>query len=158
VSWGENSLKVLPADPEPRVVAKALSRDFPGTQTAPIESVVQFARPAASSAAARSGELAGYASRLAGIPGVQAGRLTGVRDGIALVELRYRYDPISAAARQIVLAARGIVPPAGGRAYIDGSGSRDSQVEQRTRERHATEDGRQCAKWMNAPIGLGYPG
>jgi uncharacterized membrane protein YdfJ with MMPL/SSD domain len=106
VSWGENSLKVLPADAEPRVVAKALSRDFPGTQTAPIESVVQFARPAASSAAARSGELAAYASRLAGISGVQAARLTGVRDGIALMELRYRYDPISAAARRIVQEAR----------------------------------------------------
>jgi RND superfamily putative drug exporter len=119
VAWGRSSLNILPAGAQPRVVSQVLSRDFPGQQNSPIEAVVQFPGPAAG-LADRGGQLAAYADRLAHVPGVQGTQLTGVRGGVALVELRYAADPMSSRARRIVRLARAVAPPAGARAYVGG--------------------------------------
>ena len=45
VVWGGVDATVLPASAAPRIVTEALNTDFPGNPTAPIETIVQFARP-----------------------------------------------------------------------------------------------------------------
>jgi trehalose monomycolate/heme transporter len=45
VVWGGVDATVLPSAAAPRVVTEALSRDFPGNPTAPIEAIVQIPRP-----------------------------------------------------------------------------------------------------------------
>lgn len=119
IAWGGTDARALPAGAGPRVVTEALSRDFPGNATAPIESVVKFAGPLAGSPA-RSAALAGYAARLGQVGGVAGVRLTGVRGDVARIDLRYAPDPLSAAARSIVSQVRAVAPPSGARAYIGG--------------------------------------
>ena len=88
--------------PAARVVTEALSRDFPGNPTAPIESVVKFGGPVAGSPA-RQAALASTSTRLQHVPGVTGAQVTGMRGDIARVDLRYGADPnSSAAARRIV--------------------------------------------------------
>src|SRR5215467_10175476 len=105
VIWGGTDARVLPSSAEPRIVAEALARDFPGNPSAPIESLVRFDGPVAGSAA-RGAELTSYVRRLAAIPGVSGASVTGQRGDIARVDLRYSADPMSARAREIVSAAR----------------------------------------------------
>jgi uncharacterized membrane protein YdfJ with MMPL/SSD domain len=119
ISWGGTDARVLPAAAAPRIVTEALNRDFPGNVTSPIEAVVQFPGPV--SAAGRSAELAAYVSRLDHVPGVTGGQLTGVRGGIARVDLRYSAGPMSSQARAIVGQVREITPPAGARVYVGGA-------------------------------------
>ncbi|MGA3152638.1 MAG: MMPL family transporter [Streptosporangiaceae bacterium] len=119
VTWGGTDARALPASAGPRVVTEALTRDFPGNVTAPIESLVRFSGPVAGSAA-RSAQLASYVSRLDGVAGVTGAQLTGLRGDTARIDLRYGPDPMSAAARRIVQDVRGIAPPAGARAYVGG--------------------------------------
>jgi trehalose monomycolate/heme transporter len=119
ITWGGTDARVLPAAAAPRVVTEALNRDFPGNVTNPIEAVVQFPGPV--SAAGRGGELAAYVSRLDHVPGVTGGQLTGVRGGIARIELRYSPDPMSSQARAIVGQVRDVTPPAGARVYVGGT-------------------------------------
>jgi RND superfamily putative drug exporter len=119
VVWGGTDARVLPSAAQPRVVAQALSRDFGGNPTAPIESLVTFTAPIAGSPA-RGAELSSYAARLAKIPGVTGAEITGLQGDTARVDLRYNPDPMSGAARDIVSAARATAPPAGARAVIGG--------------------------------------
>ena len=119
VVWGGTDARVLPAAAQPRVVAQALSRDFPGNPAAPIESLVRFSGPVAGSSA-RGRELSSYVTSLTRIPGVTGAQVAGLRGDIARVDLRYRADPMSATARDIVRAARGVTPPAGARVLIGG--------------------------------------
>jgi trehalose monomycolate/heme transporter len=119
ITWGGTDAQVLPAAAAPRVVTEALNRDFPGNVTNPIEAVVQFPGPVP--AAGRGGELTAYVSRLDHVPGVTGGQLTGVRGGIARVELRYSPGPMSSQARAIVGQVRDVTPPAGARVYVGGT-------------------------------------
>jgi trehalose monomycolate/heme transporter len=119
ITWGGVDARVLPAASAPRVVTEALTRDFPGNVTNPIEAVVRFPGPV--SAAGRGAGLAAYVSRLDHVPGVTGGQLTGVRGGIARVDLRYSPDPMSSQARAIVGQVRDVAPPAGARVYVGGT-------------------------------------
>ncbi len=119
VVWGGVDARVLPATAQPRVVAQALSRDFPGNPSAPIESLVSFSGPVVGSQA-RGAELSTYAARLARIPGVTGAQVTGLRGDIGRVDVRYGADPMSAAARTVVARARSVALPPGAHALIGG--------------------------------------
>ncbi len=119
VAWGGTDARALPAAAAPRIVTEVLNREFPGNPTAPIESLVSFGGQVAGSAARGAG-LASYVSALSAIPGVTGAQVTGINGGIARVDLRYRFDPMSQAARGIVAQARAVAPPAGARALIGG--------------------------------------
>ena len=114
ISWGGTDARVLPAGSAPRVVTAALSANFPGNASAPIE--VLLRGPAATSPA----QLTAYTSRLARVRGVTGAQVTGVRGGVARIDLRYGPQPVSSAARQIVTGVRAVTPPAGTRAYVGG--------------------------------------
>jgi len=119
VVWGGTDARVLPAAAQPRIVAEALSRDFPGNPTAPITSLVVFPGPVAASHG-RGAELSSYAARLASLPGVTGAQVTAVRGDTARVDLRYHADPMSPAARDIVRLARDVAPPAGAHVLVGG--------------------------------------
>ncbi|HET7013811.1 MAG TPA: MMPL family transporter [Streptosporangiaceae bacterium] len=119
VVWGGTDARVLPATAQARVVTDALSHDFAGNPTAPIESLVSFSGPIAGSPA-RGAELATYTRDLAKVPGVTGAQVTGVRDNVARVDLHYNADPMSVAARNLVTDARAVAPPAGAHAVIGG--------------------------------------
>jgi trehalose monomycolate/heme transporter len=119
VAWGGTDGRALPATAQPRIVTEALSRDFPGNPTEPIESLIVFNRPIAGSPT-RVAELSRYLTRLVKIPGVTGVKLTDMRGDIARVDLRYDVDPMSEAARRMVLDARATAPPAGSHALIGG--------------------------------------
>ncbi|HEY2074717.1 MAG TPA: MMPL family transporter [Streptosporangiaceae bacterium] len=119
ISWGGTDARALPAAAPARQVAEALRRDFPGNVTAPIESLVQFRGPIAGSPA-RQELVARYAARLGGLPGVTGAQLTGVRDNVARIDLRYQPDPLSAQARQIVQRVRAVPGPAGSSVQVGG--------------------------------------
>jgi len=119
ISWGSVDARDLPAAAQPRVVTEQLAGDFPGNVTAPIEAVVSFPEPVAGSAVEQH-ELAAYAGRLGQVPGVTVAQVAGVRGDIGRIDLRYRADPQSAQARQIVQHVRDVAPPAGARAYVGG--------------------------------------
>jgi trehalose monomycolate/heme transporter len=119
ISWGGTDARALPAAAPAREVSEALSRDFPGNVTAPIESLVQFRGPIAGSPA-RQGQLAGYVGRLGRLTGVTGVQVTGVRGNVARIDLRYQPDPLSAQARQIVQRVRAAPGPVGSRVEVGG--------------------------------------
>jgi trehalose monomycolate/heme transporter len=119
ISWGGTDASALPATAPARQVTEALNRDFPGNVTAPVESLVRFNGPVASSPS-RQSQLTAYVSTLRRVPGVTGAQLTGVRGDTARIDLSYRPDPLSAQAREIVQRVRGIAPPAGARVYVGG--------------------------------------
>ena len=119
LSWGGTDARALPAAAPARQVAEALSRDFPGNVTAPIESLVQFRGPISNSPA-RQAELAAYVGRLGRLPGVTGAQLTGERGQVARIDLRYQPDPLSAQARQLVQRVRGVPAPAGSSVEVGG--------------------------------------
>src|SRR5580704_11497512 len=119
VTWGGTDARALPAAAAPRVVTQTLARDFPGNFTAPIEALVTFTGPVASSPA-RQAQLAAYAGSLSHVPGVTGAQVTGVHGDVARIDLRYGPDPLSAQARQIVQHVRDVAPPAHARADVGG--------------------------------------
>ncbi len=119
ISWGGTDARALPAAAAARQVTDALNRDFPGNVTAPVESVVQFGGPVANSAA-RQAQLAEYLASLSRVPGVTGAQITALRGSIARIDLRYRPDPLSVQAREIVRGVRAVGPPAGARVYVGG--------------------------------------
>ena len=114
ISWGGTDARALPASAPARVVAQALTRDFPGNPTAPIETVVRFDGPV------RQPELAGYVRRLGQLPGVTGAQISGVRGDVARIDLGYGPDPLSARARQTVQEVRAVPLPPGAHAYTGG--------------------------------------
>jgi RND superfamily putative drug exporter len=119
VTWGGTDARALPAAAAPRVVTQALASDFPGNVTAPIEAVVTFPGPVSASPALHA-QLGAYATELSRIQGVTGAQITGVHGDVARIDLRYRADPLSAAARQIVQRVRAVQPPAGAVADVGG--------------------------------------
>jgi uncharacterized membrane protein len=110
VVWGGVDATVLPASAAPRIVTDALNTDFPGNPTSPIEAIVAFRGPVASSPARTAG-LASYASRLDHVPGITAAQVTGVRGGVARIDLSYGPGPYTPQARAIVGHVRGVAAP-----------------------------------------------
>jgi trehalose monomycolate/heme transporter len=119
ISWGGTDARALPAAAQARQVTEALNRDFPGNVAAPMESLVTFGGPVASSPA-RQSALTAYVGTLSRIPGVTGAQVTGVHGDVARIDLRYRPDPLSAQARQIVSDVRATSPPPGARALVGG--------------------------------------
>jgi trehalose monomycolate/heme transporter len=119
VTWGGTDARALPAAAAPRVVTETLARDFPGNVTAPIEALITFPGPVAASPV-RAAQLSAYAADLGRVDGVTSAQVTGVRGDVARVDLRYRPDPLSAAARQIVQHVRAVKPPAGASVDVGG--------------------------------------
>jgi trehalose monomycolate/heme transporter len=119
VTWGGTDARALPAAAAPRVVTQTLARDFPGNVTAPIEALVTFPGPVGASPA-REAQLSAYAAHLSRVDGVTGAQVTGVRGDVARVDLRYRPDPLSADARQIVQRVRAVNPPAGASVDVGG--------------------------------------
>ncbi len=99
------------------VVTEVLEHDSPGNATTPIKPV-RLGSVAGSQA--REAGLASYVSRLSRVPGVSGARLTGVRGGVARVDLRYGPGPYSPQARAIVAQVRQVPPPAGATRYVGG--------------------------------------
>jgi trehalose monomycolate/heme transporter len=118
IAWGGTDARVLPAGAPARVVAEALARDFPANATTPIEVVIRFPGPLTS--APERTALAAYVTRLDHVPGVTAGRVTGVAGSVARVDLRFGADPMSPAARALVTRVRAVPPPAGARVLVGG--------------------------------------
>jgi trehalose monomycolate/heme transporter len=119
VVWGGTDARALPATAQPRIVTQALGRDFPGNPTAPIESLVSFSGPVATSPV-RGSELRAYVAKLDKLPGVTGAEVTGVRGDVARIDVGYGADPMSVAARRIVADARAVPPPAGAQVLIGG--------------------------------------
>jgi len=119
IAWGGTDATVLPVGAVPRVVTEALSRDFPGNPTAPIEALVSFGGPIAGSQP-RSGELAAYVGRIDHVAGVAGAEVTGVHGNLARVDASYRPGPYSPEAASIVTRVRGVAPPLGAVAYVGG--------------------------------------
>jgi trehalose monomycolate/heme transporter len=119
VTWGGTDARALPAASAARVVTQTLARDFPGNVTAPIETLVKFSGPVGASPV-RQAELAAYATHLSHVHGVTGAQVTGIRGDVARVDLRYRPDPLSAAARQIVERVRAVDAPAGATVAVGG--------------------------------------
>jgi RND superfamily putative drug exporter len=119
VVWGGVDATVLPASAAPRVVTEALNHDFPGNPTAPIEAIVQFRGPVATSPARAAG-LAAYTSRLDHVPGVTAARVTGVHGNIARIDLSYGPGPYTPQARAIAGHVRDVAAPPGATAQVGG--------------------------------------
>src|ERR1019366_2259457 len=119
VVWGGGDATVLSASAAPRVVTETLKRDFPGNPTAPIETIIQFPGPVASSPA-RAADLTAYVSRLDSVPGITAAQITGIRGNIARVDLSYGPGPYTPQARAIAGHVRDIAAPAGATASTGG--------------------------------------
>jgi RND superfamily putative drug exporter len=119
VVWGGVDATVLPSAAAPRVVTEALNHDFPGNPTAPIEALVQFGGPVAASPARAAG-LTAYLGRLDHVPGVTAGRVTGVRGDIARIDLSYGPGPYTPQARAIAGHVRDVAAPPGATVQVGG--------------------------------------
>jgi RND superfamily putative drug exporter len=112
VVWGGVDATALPASAAPRIVTDALTTDFPGNPTAPIEAIVQFPGAIAGSPARAAG-LTAYVSRLDHVPGITAAQVTGVRGDIARVDMTYGPGPYTPQARAIAGTVRDVTAPPG---------------------------------------------
>jgi uncharacterized membrane protein YdfJ with MMPL/SSD domain len=119
VAWGGTDATVLPTSAAPRVVTEALSRDFPGNPTAPIEALVRFNGPVKGSPV-RSGDLNSYVARLSRVGGVASAQVTGIDGDVARVDLGYAPGPNTTAAEAIVAHVREVAAPAGSEVFVGG--------------------------------------
>jgi RND superfamily putative drug exporter len=128
ITWGGTDARSLPAAAQSHQVTDALNRNFPPNSTAPITAVVTF--PGATGAAGGSvaslpsGEtqaLATYLGHLDHVPGVTGARVTGVRGGVARIDLSYRPNPGSTTARNIVTQVRDVTPPLATQVLVGGA-------------------------------------
>ena len=115
ISWGGTDARSLPSTAQTRLVTESLNRDFPVNSTSPIEAFVTLPAPAAPSA------LAAYTERLDAIPGVTGAQVTAVSGRDARIDIGYRPQPTSAAARQIVQQVRAAPVPPGARVLVGGT-------------------------------------
>ncbi len=119
VVWGGTDATVLPPSAVPRVVATALTRDFPGNSTAPIEVLVTY-RTALTGTATQRSQLASYVAHLAHVAGVAHAHVTGATAHAVRVDLNYAAAPNSPAAESIVDHVRDVKAPPGARRYVGG--------------------------------------
>src|SRR5579862_6571397 len=116
VVWGGVDATALPASAAPRLVTQALTADFPGNPTAPIEATVQFR----SGSPARTAGLASYANRLDHVPGVTAAQVTGIRGDVARIDLSYGPGPYTPQARALAANVRRVAAPPGATVLVGG--------------------------------------
>jgi uncharacterized membrane protein YdfJ with MMPL/SSD domain len=119
VVWGGTDATVLPPSAVPRVVATALTRDFPGNSTAPIEVLVTY-RTALTGTATQRSQLASYVGELARVAGVAHARVTGASAHAVRVDLNYPFAPNSPAAESVVDHVRDVKAPPGAQRYVGG--------------------------------------
>ena len=106
VRWTGIDTTVLPASYSARAVSDTLARDFPPASSGNSIMVV------ASAPASDRPALAGYADRLAGLPGVvQASPPAQVAPGTWEISLASPSDPLSAAGQRVVRAVRAVPAP-----------------------------------------------
>jgi RND superfamily putative drug exporter len=119
VTWGGTDASVLPTSAAPRLVATALTRDFPGNPIAPVEDLLTFRTPLTGTPAQRAA-LATYFARLARVAGVDDARVTGESAHAVRIDLNYVAGPNSAAAQSIVAQVRAVRPPPGAQRFVGG--------------------------------------
>jgi RND superfamily putative drug exporter len=103
---------VLPASSAVRQVQEELSGNFPANSTVPVEAVVSgVTGPAA---------LSSYISRVDSIGGVTGAAITGKSGTTFRLDIGYRPQPQSTAARQIVTKVRSLAPPPGATVLVGG--------------------------------------
>jgi uncharacterized membrane protein YdfJ with MMPL/SSD domain len=106
VRWSGIDATVLPASQSARVVSDTVTRDFPASSNANAILVV------ASAPASAEPALAGYANRLARLPGIaRATRPVLLAPGTWEIRLASPADPISAAGQRAVAAVRSLPAP-----------------------------------------------
>ena len=119
VVWGGTDATVLPSSSAPRVVTEALSHDYPGNPTTPIEAVVRFSGPIAGSPGRTSG-LAAYVTQLGTVRGVSSAGVTGIHGDVARIDMSFTPAPYSPAAESIVHRVRAVAVPSGSTVYVGG--------------------------------------
>ncbi|MDP9239977.1 MAG: MMPL family transporter [Actinomycetota bacterium] len=114
IKWGGIDERALPASTESRVVAEVLKSDFASNGTTP-ESVAVVFDNAVDQAA-----LTAYAASVAQVPGVRTATISGVRDHVGRVTVRYDATALSAEARHTTDLVRAVPAPAGAEALVTG--------------------------------------
>jgi uncharacterized membrane protein YdfJ with MMPL/SSD domain len=109
--FGGVDARALPPGTGSRVVSETLDRDFAHNATTAIDVVVSGANEA---------DVAGYARRLAELPGVSGTEVTATAGDVARIAVRYSADPISGSARDLVGQVREIPGPAGSEVLVGG--------------------------------------
>jgi trehalose monomycolate/heme transporter len=103
ISWGGSDARDLPASATTRQVSEKLTSEFAANSTAPIEAVV--------SNVTSPSDLAAYIHKIDAIPGVAGTQVTGEHGTAVRLDVGYRPQTNSPAARQIVTQIRAITPP-----------------------------------------------
>jgi len=112
ISWGGTDAHVLPASSTVRLVSEELTAEFPANSTAPVEVLVSDVTSRAA--------LATYAHQIDRVGGVTGAQVTGDRGTTVRLDVGYRPQPDSPAARQIVTDIRNIPPPPGASVLVGG--------------------------------------
>jgi len=113
ISWGGTDARVLPASSTVRQVSDKLAAEFPANSTTPVEVLVRNATDRSA--------LASYVRAIGSVPGVTTAQVTGDRGSTVRLDVGYRPQASSPAARQIVTAIRNIPPPPGARVLVGGT-------------------------------------
>jgi RND superfamily putative drug exporter len=113
ISWSGTDARVLPASSPVRQVTQVLSAEFPANSTVPVEAVV-------SNVTSRQA-LASYLARVGQVGGVTGARVTGQAGTTVRVDIGYRPDTQSPAARQMVTSVRNVAPPPGATVLVGGA-------------------------------------
>jgi len=114
IKWGGIDERALPAGTESRVVAAVLKSDFDSNGTTPESAAVVF------DDAADPSVLTAYATAVARVPGVRSAEVTGVRDRVGRVTVRYDAPALSAEARHTTALVRAVPAPEGAEALVTG--------------------------------------
>ena len=103
MSFGGDDARVLPASATVRQVSDQLDREFPANSTAPVEAVITNVPSQAA--------LAAYIHKIDAISGVTGTQVTGDKGTTVRLDVGYRPQVNSSAARQIVTEIRALTPP-----------------------------------------------
>jgi RND superfamily putative drug exporter len=103
ISWGGTDARALPASSPVRQVTQTLDEEFPAGSAAPVEAMVTNV--------ASQGQLTGYIRTIERSSGVTGVQVTGSKRGTVRLDIGYRPQPYSPAARQIVTEIRAVTPP-----------------------------------------------
>jgi uncharacterized membrane protein YdfJ with MMPL/SSD domain len=117
IKWGGIDERALPSGTDSRAVAETLKRDFGANGIAPEDIAVTFDGTVDRAA------LGAYAAQVAQVPGVRSAQVSGVRDRVARLSVRYAGDPLSAASRETTRLIRAVPPPSGAQALVTGQSS-----------------------------------
>ncbi|WP_026341897.1 MMPL family transporter [Actinomadura atramentaria] len=112
IAWGGTDARVLPSGASARTAAETLRVDFPGSSTEPVRVVLTGLRAPADAAA--------FAGTLRALPGATGADVTRTRGGAAEIDVRFRGDPNTPAARRLVADVRAQTPPPGARMLVGG--------------------------------------